>query len=89
MFLRLYIPGKMNIKGQRDVLLLSPKALQDLKLAKVTVKKSAKKLVIKATLKGKKPISGKKLTFKFNEILIKIPAVISVETDRLILNSVF
>ena len=34
MFLRLYIPGKMNIKGQRDVLLLSPKALQDLKLAK-------------------------------------------------------
>ena len=39
---------------------------QDLKLAKVTVKKSAKKLVIKATLKGKKPISGKKLTFKFN-----------------------
>ena len=42
------------------------KVKQDLKLAKVTVKKSAKKLVIKATLKGKKPISGKKLTFKFN-----------------------
>lgn len=39
---------------------------QNLKLAKVKVKKSAKKLVIKATLKGKKPIKGKKLTFKFN-----------------------
>lgn len=42
------------------------KVKQILKLAKVTVKKSAKKLVIKATLKGKKPIKGKKLTFKFN-----------------------
>jgi hypothetical protein len=37
-----------------------------LSLKKVKVKKSAKKLVIKATLKGKKPIKGKKLTFKFN-----------------------
>jgi hypothetical protein len=42
------------------------KVKQVLKLAKVKVKKSAKKLVIKATLKGKKPIKGKKLTFKFN-----------------------
>jgi hypothetical protein len=42
------------------------KVKQVLKLAKVNVKKSAKKLVIKATLKGKKPIKGKKLTFKFN-----------------------
>ena len=38
-----------------------------LKLAKVKVKKSAKKLIIKATLKkGKTPIKNKKLTFKFN-----------------------
>ena len=42
------------------------KVKQSLKLSKVKVKKSAKKLVIKATLKGKKPIKGKKLTFKFN-----------------------
>jgi C1A family cysteine protease len=42
------------------------KVKQVLKLAKVKVKKSAKKLVIKATLKGKTPIKGKKLTFKFN-----------------------
>lgn len=42
------------------------KVKQVLKLAKVKVKKSAKKLVIKATLKGKTAIKGKKLTFKFN-----------------------
>jgi C1A family cysteine protease len=42
------------------------KVKQVVKLAKVKVKKSAKKLVIKATLKGKTPIKGKKLTFKFN-----------------------
>lgn len=42
------------------------KVNQVLKLAKVKVKKSAKKLVIKATLKkGKTPIKNKKLTFKF------------------------
>jgi hypothetical protein len=36
-------------------------------LKKAKVKKSAKKLVIKATLKaGKKPLRGKKVTFKFN-----------------------
>lgn len=40
---------------------------QVLKLAKVTVKKSAKKLVIKATLKkGKTAIKSKTVTFKFN-----------------------
>jgi hypothetical protein len=39
-----------------------------LKLAKVTVKKSAKKLVIKATLKiNGKVVKGKKITFKFNK----------------------
>lgn len=43
------------------------KVKQNLKLAKATVKKSAKKLVIKATLKkGKTPIKSKKVTFKFN-----------------------
>lgn len=40
---------------------------QVLTLKKVTVKKSAKKLVITATLKeGKKAIKAKKITFKFN-----------------------
>jgi hypothetical protein len=40
---------------------------QVLKLKKVKVKKSAKKLVLTATLKeGKKAIKGKKITFKFN-----------------------
>ena len=40
---------------------------QVLKLKKVAVKKSAKKLVITATLKeGKKAIKGKKITFSFN-----------------------
>ena len=39
---------------------------QVLTLKKVKVKKSAKKLVLKATLKnGKKPIKSKKITFKF------------------------
>lgn len=38
-----------------------------LKMSNVKVKKSAKKLVLKATLKvGKKAIKGKKVTFKFN-----------------------
>jgi hypothetical protein len=38
-----------------------------LKLKKVKVKKSAKKLVLSATLKiGKKPLKNKKVTFKFN-----------------------
>ena len=42
------------------------KVKQVLKLKKVKVKRSAKKLVLKATLKhGKKPIKGKKLTFIF------------------------
>lgn len=42
------------------------KVKQVLKLAKVKVKKSAKKLIIKATLKqGKKALKGKKIVFKF------------------------
>ena len=43
------------------------KVKQVLKLAKVTIKKSAKKLVIAAVLKqGKTPIKSKWVTFKFN-----------------------
>lgn len=43
------------------------KVKQVLKANKVTVKKSSKKLVLKATLKnGNKAISGKKITFKLN-----------------------
>jgi hypothetical protein len=39
-----------------------------LKLSKVTVKKSAKKLVLKATLKiNGKVVKGKKITYKFNK----------------------
>ena len=42
------------------------KIIPVLKLAKINVKKSAKKLAISATLKGKTPIANKKLIFKFN-----------------------
>ena len=45
----------------------SVKVKQVLSLYKATVKKSAKKLVLKATLKkGKTPIKNQKVTFKFN-----------------------
>ena len=41
-------------------------------MKKVTVKKSAKNLVLKATLKiNKKTVKGKKITFKFNGKKIK------------------
>ena len=43
------------------------KVKQNLKTKKYTVKKSAKKLVVKATLKnGKKAVTGKKITLKLN-----------------------
>ena len=46
---------------------------QILTLKKVNIKKSAKKLVLKATLKqGKKPLYNKKLTFNFNGTKYKI-----------------
>ena len=46
----------------------SSKTKISLKLSKVTVKKSAKKLVLKATLKiNGKVAKGKKITFKFNK----------------------
>jgi predicted outer membrane repeat protein len=62
-------PGKYTIsatyKGQTVKNKLTVK--QVLKLTKVKVKKSAKKLVLKATLKnGKKALKSKKVTFKFN-----------------------
>ena len=63
-------PGKYTIsatyKGQTVKNTLKVK--QNLKTTKtVKVKKSAKKLVLKATLKnGKKAVKGKKITFKFN-----------------------
>jgi len=62
-------PGKYTISasyvGQTVKNKLTVK--QVLKLTKVNVKKSAKKLVLKATLKnGKKALKSKKVTFKFN-----------------------
>ena len=59
-------PYKLTATYAGQTIKNTVKVKQNLKLAKVKVKKSAKKLVIKATLKGKKPIKGKKLTFKFN-----------------------
>ncbi|WP_458405289.1 C1 family peptidase [Methanobrevibacter sp.] len=63
------VPGKYNIYttyfGQTVKNTLKVK--QVLKLSSVKVKKSAKKLVLKATLKqGKKALKSKKVTFKFN-----------------------
>ena len=62
-------PGKYTIStsyvGQTVKNKLTVK--QVLKLTKVNVKKSAKKLVLKTTLKnGKKALKSKKVTFKFN-----------------------
>lgn len=62
-------PGKYTISatyaGQTVKNKLTVK--QVLKLTKVNVKKSAKKLVLKATLKkGSKALKSKKVTFKFN-----------------------
>jgi hypothetical protein len=65
----IFTPGKYKItatyKGQTIKNTLKVK--QVLKSKKVTVKKTAKKFVLKATLKkGKKVIKGKWVTFKFN-----------------------
>lgn len=67
-------PGKYTItatyKGQ--TVKNTIKVKQNLKLKKVNVKKSAKKIVLKATLKnGKKALKGKKVTFKFKNKKIK------------------
>ena len=63
------IPGTYKIsasfKGVKVVKKLTVK--QVLKLNKVKVRKSAKKLILKATLKkAKKPLRAKKVTFKFH-----------------------
>ena len=65
----IFTPGKYTItatyKGQTIKNTLNVK--QVVKCNKVTVKKTAKKFVLKATLKnGKKAIKGKLVTFKFN-----------------------
>jgi hypothetical protein len=67
-------PGKYKIKANYEyedgVVHIPTKTLyvkKTLKLNTIKVKKSAKKLVLKATLKhGKKAIKNKKITFKFN-----------------------
>ena len=62
-------PGsyKLTATYAGEVIKNTVKVKQNLKLSKVTVKKSAKKLVIKAVLKnGKTPVKSKKITFKFN-----------------------
>ena len=63
-------PGKYKVRVNYDDEAIITKSLvvkKTLKLNTVKVKKSAKKLVMTATLKqGKKPIKGKKITFKFN-----------------------
>ena len=62
-------PGKYTLTAtyKDQIIKNTVKVTQVLKLGKVKVKKSAKKLVIKATLKkGKTPIKNQKLTFKFN-----------------------
>ena len=61
-------PGKYNVKISYKNLAITKKITvkQVLKLKAVKVKKSAKKLVLTATLKkGKKAIRGKWITFKF------------------------
>jgi hypothetical protein len=61
-------PGKYNVKISYKNLAITKKITvkQVLKLKAVKVKKSAKKLVLTATLKkGKKAIKGKWITFKF------------------------
>ena len=63
-------PGKYKVKVNYDDEVKITKSLlvkKTLRLSTAKVKKSAKQLVLKATLKqGKKPIKNKKITFKFN-----------------------
>ncbi|MBR4448312.1 hypothetical protein [Methanobrevibacter sp.] len=61
-------PGKyqITVKYEDGVVKSAIVVKHILKLKKAKVKKSGKKLVLKATLKyGKKPIKGKEITFKF------------------------
>ena len=62
-------PGKYKVKViYEDASVTKTLEVKNtLKLATVKVKKSAKKLVLTATLKqGKKPVKDQKITFKFN-----------------------
>ena len=67
-------PGKHKVKASYEGTTIKKVIVvkHALKLKKVTVKKSASKIVLKATLKkGKKPIKGKKVTFRFNGKKVK------------------
>ena len=68
-------PGKYTLKATYKSNTVSNKLTvkQTLSAKKLTVKKTAKKLVLKATLKkGKKPIKGKYITFKFSGKTYKV-----------------
>lgn len=62
------LPGKYKITTTYHGAKITTNLIikQPLTLKGVTVKKSAKKLTLQATLKNKKPIKGKTVTFKFN-----------------------
>jgi hypothetical protein len=67
-------PGKYQITAKYEACTVKKSIVVKhvLKLKKAKVKRSAKKLVLKATLKaGKKAIMGKKVTFKFNGKKVK------------------
>lgn len=62
-------PGsyKLFATYKGDTIKKTVKVIQNLKTSKYSVKKSSKKLVVKATLKnGKKAVSGKKITLNLN-----------------------
>ena len=68
-FTKTYLPKTYTVTAEYKGVKVSNKVVvkKVLTLKKVTVKKSAKKLVLKATLKeGKKALKGKKVVFKFN-----------------------
>ncbi|MBO6109799.1 MAG: hypothetical protein J6P12_02860 [Methanobrevibacter sp.] len=62
------IPGTYKVVASFDNAKVTTKLIvkQVLNLKTVTVKKSAKKLTLQATLKNKNPIKNKQVTFKFN-----------------------
>ena len=67
-FTKKYLPKTYKVTAEYKGIKVTNKVKvkQILKLKKVKVRKSAKKLVLKATLKqGKKPLKNKKVTFKF------------------------
>jgi len=67
-FTKTYLPKTYTVKAEYKGITVSNKikVKKVLTLKKVKIKKSAKKLVLKATLKeGKKALKGKKVVFKF------------------------